>query len=116
MTPQVFSVLCLAVVSVAGQWTGNYNTTAVGRNTYPPRECLVERPSSRPACSCADVLAARSFPAAVGCSGARFSTVSGMQTASVARRKIDRMNLKPGGVWPGPGWRDPAWGGEVLRL
>ncbi|KAK9438254.1 hypothetical protein VB005_09262 [Metarhizium brunneum] len=42
MTPQVFSVLCLAVVSVAGQWTGNYNTTAVGRNTYPPRECLVE--------------------------------------------------------------------------
>lgn len=42
ITPRVFSVLCLAVVSVAGQWSGNYNTTGVPRKLDPPSECWIQ--------------------------------------------------------------------------
>ncbi|KID81143.1 hypothetical protein MGU_11472 [Metarhizium guizhouense ARSEF 977] len=42
ITPRVFSVLCLAVVSVAGQWSGNYNTTDVPRNLDPPSKCWIQ--------------------------------------------------------------------------
>ncbi|KAK8145787.1 hypothetical protein G3M48_004021 [Beauveria asiatica] len=43
ITPRVFSVLCLAVVLVAGQWSGNYNMTGL-RDPFddPPHECWIQ--------------------------------------------------------------------------
>ncbi|KAM4066567.1 hypothetical protein HRG_000652 [Hirsutella rhossiliensis] len=40
--PRVFFVLCLAVLSVAGQWSGNYNTTRVPRKLDPPGKCWIQ--------------------------------------------------------------------------
>lgn len=42
ITPRVLPVLCLAVASVAGQWTGNYNTTSVDGGIDPPKKCWIE--------------------------------------------------------------------------
>ncbi|EJP62401.1 uncharacterized protein BBA_08622 [Beauveria bassiana ARSEF 2860] len=40
-TPRIFSLLCLAL-SVAGQWTGNYNTTQVPRGQDPADHCWIQ--------------------------------------------------------------------------
>ncbi|KAM3500537.1 hypothetical protein MY11210_009501 [Beauveria gryllotalpidicola] len=48
ITPRVFSVLCLTVVSVAGQWRGNYNTTAVPHGKDPASHCWIKSLASRP--------------------------------------------------------------------
>lgn len=46
-TPRVFSLLCLAL-SVAGQWTGNYNTTAVPRGQDPASHCWIQSLAQTP--------------------------------------------------------------------
>ncbi|KAG8411294.1 hypothetical protein J3459_016444 [Metarhizium acridum] len=48
ITPRVFSVLCLAVASVAGQWSGNYNTTSVPRRLDPAAKCWIKSLAQRP--------------------------------------------------------------------
>ncbi|KAM3451249.1 hypothetical protein NHJ6243_009631 [Beauveria neobassiana] len=42
ITPRVISVLCLTVVSVAGQWSGNYNITSVPKGLAPADHCRIQ--------------------------------------------------------------------------
>ncbi|EJP66270.1 uncharacterized protein BBA_04763 [Beauveria bassiana ARSEF 2860] len=42
INPRVLSVLSLAVVSVASQWTGAYNATAVTDRDGPAPECIIK--------------------------------------------------------------------------
>lgn len=48
INPRVLSVLSLAVVSVAGQWTGGYNTTSVSSKLDPAPKCWIKGFASRP--------------------------------------------------------------------
>ncbi|KID86788.1 hypothetical protein MAJ_11157, partial [Metarhizium majus ARSEF 297] len=47
LTPRVFSLLCLAA-SVAGQWSGNYNTTSVPSRQDPASKCWIQSLAQRP--------------------------------------------------------------------
>ncbi|KAM3496977.1 hypothetical protein MY10362_009655 [Beauveria mimosiformis] len=48
INPRVLSVLSLAVVSVAGQWTGAYNTTEVSSKLDPAPKCWIKGFAKRP--------------------------------------------------------------------